>query len=43
VRYVTMPGVDHYRVAIRGADAVAGWIADRFAGAAVPDDCAVMQ
>ena len=43
VRYVTMPGVDHYRVAIRGADAVAGWIADRFAGAALPDDCAVMQ
>jgi acetyl esterase/lipase len=43
VRYVTMPGVDHYRVAIRSADAVAGWIADRFARASVPDDCAVME
>lgn len=43
VRYVAMPGVDHYRVAIRSADTVAGWIADRFAGAAVPDDCAVMK
>jgi hypothetical protein len=43
VRYVTMPGVDHYRVAIRSADAVARWIGDRFADAAVPDDCAVME
>jgi hypothetical protein len=30
-------------VAIRSADAVAGWIADRFARASVPDDCAVME
>ena len=43
VRYVTMPGVDHYSVALRTADAVAGWIADRFAGGAAPDDCAVSE
>ena len=43
VRYVAMPGVDHYRVAMRSADVVAAWLADRFARAAVPDDCAVLE
>nr|WP_294553573.1 alpha/beta fold hydrolase [uncultured Rhodopila sp.] len=40
VRYLAMPGVDHYTAAVRSASAAAAWIADRFAGAAPPDDCA---
>ncbi len=40
VRYLAMPGVDHYTAGVRSAAAAAAWIADRFAGAAAPDDCA---
>ena len=43
VRYVALPGVDHYRIAMRSADVVAAWLADRFARAAVPDDCPGME
>jgi pimeloyl-ACP methyl ester carboxylesterase len=39
VRYFAMPGVDHYAAGARSAAAAAAWIADRFAGAAAPDDC----
>jgi acetyl esterase/lipase len=40
VRYVAMPGVDHYTAGVRSAAAASAWIADRFAGSAPPDDCA---
>jgi alpha-beta hydrolase superfamily lysophospholipase len=39
VRYLAMPGVDHYTIAMVTSDAVAAWIADRFAGAPARDDC----
>jgi acetyl esterase/lipase len=39
VRYLAMPGVDHYTAAVRSAPAAAAWIADRFAGMGAPDDC----
>jgi pimeloyl-ACP methyl ester carboxylesterase len=39
VRYLRMPGVDHYTAGVRSAAAAAAWIADRFAGLTVPDDC----
>ena len=38
VRYLAMPGVDHYTAGVRSAAAAAAWIADRFGGAAAPDD-----
>jgi len=40
VRYLELPGVDHYTAAMRSAAEAAGWIADRFAGGSAPDDCA---
>jgi acetyl esterase/lipase len=40
VRYLSMPGVDHYAAGVRSAAAAAAWIADRFAGVRAPDDCA---
>jgi acetyl esterase/lipase len=43
VRYFAMPGVDHYRAAMRSADEAAAWIAGRFAGTVAPDDCAALQ
>jgi hypothetical protein len=43
VRYLAMPGVDHYTAAARSAAAVADWIAGRFAGVSPPDDCAALQ
>jgi pimeloyl-ACP methyl ester carboxylesterase len=43
VRYLAMPGVDHYTAAARSAAAAADWIAARFAGASPPDDCAALQ
>jgi acetyl esterase/lipase len=43
VRYVAMPGVDHYQAAMRSADTATAWIADRFAGAPPPDDCASLS
>jgi len=43
VRYLAMPGVDHYTAAARSATAAADWIAARFAGVSPPDDCAAFQ
>lgn len=43
VRYLGMPGVDHYRAAMRSADEAAAWIAGRFAGRPAPDDCPALQ
>ena len=43
VRYLAMPGVDHYTAAARSADEAADWIAARFAGVSPPDDCAALQ
>ena len=43
VRYLAMPGVDHYTAAARSAAAAADWIAARFADAPPPDDCAALQ
>ncbi len=39
VRYRSMRGVDHYTAGVRSANAVADWIAKRFAGEPPPDDC----
>ncbi len=39
VRYLAMPGVDHYTAAVRSAGAASAWIADRLAGRPPPDDC----
>lgn len=39
VTYLSLHGADHYRVAARGADAVADWLADRFAGRPVSGAC----
>nr|WP_294521995.1 alpha/beta fold hydrolase [uncultured Rhodopila sp.] len=39
VRYLVMPGVDHYTAGVRSAAAAAAWIADRFAGVGAADDC----
>jgi pimeloyl-ACP methyl ester carboxylesterase len=43
VRYLAMPGVDHYTAAVRSAGAAAAWIAERFAGLAPPDDCGAID
>jgi len=43
VRYLAMPGVDHYTAAARSAAAAADWIAARFAGVSPPDDCAALE
>jgi pimeloyl-ACP methyl ester carboxylesterase len=43
VRYLAMPGVDHYTAAVHSAGAAAAWIAGRFAGIAPPDDCSVID
>jgi len=43
VRYLAMPGVDHYKAATGSAGAAASWIADRFAGVPPPDDCAGLR
>ena len=39
VRFVPVPGGDHDASAEFGAAPAVAWIADRFAGAPVPDDC----
>ncbi len=39
VRYRSMRGVDHYTAGVRSANAVADWIAKRFASEPPPDDC----
>lgn len=39
VRYLAVKGGDHFSIGKRSADATIGWIADRFAGKAAPDDC----
>ncbi len=39
VHLLMMPGVDHYTIGMRSADAAADWIADRFASKAPLDDC----
>jgi len=43
VRYLAMPGVDHYTAGARSVAAAADWIAARFVGASPPDDCAALQ
>jgi len=43
VRYLAMPGVDHYTAAARSSATAADWIAARFAGVSPPDDCAALQ
>lgn len=43
VRYLAMPGVDHYSAAMRSANAAAAWIAGRFAGTPAPDDCPALH
>ncbi len=40
VEYVEMPGVDHRGILWKSSDLVSAWIADRFAGAAAPTNCA---
>ncbi|MEJ0017930.1 MAG: alpha/beta fold hydrolase [Acetobacteraceae bacterium] len=42
VRYAVFPGVDHYRIAMRGAAMVADWLAARFEGTAPASDCAAL-
>nr|WP_294507661.1 alpha/beta fold hydrolase [uncultured Rhodopila sp.] len=39
VRYLMMPGVDHYTAGVRSAAAAAAWIADRFADGTPANDC----
>jgi acetyl esterase/lipase len=39
VKMLVLPGVSHGFAGYDSADAAAGWIADRFAGAAPPSDC----
>lgn len=39
VRFLQLEGGDHVTIAKRTATTTIEWIADRFAGRAVPDDC----
>jgi alpha-beta hydrolase superfamily lysophospholipase len=39
VRMVALPNANHGTIAHDSAATAVAWIADRFAGAAVPDDC----
>jgi acetyl esterase/lipase len=39
VKMLVLPGVSHGFAGYDSADAAAGWIADRFAGSAPPNDC----
>ena len=43
VRYLAMPGVDHYTAAVRSAGQASAWIAERFAGLPPPDDCGAID
>ena len=39
VQMLTMPNIGHGRAAQASTQAMLEWVGDRFAGAAVPDDC----
>ena len=39
VRMILLPNVDHGYIGRDSAAAAVDWMADRFAGAAAPDDC----
>ena len=39
VRMLSMPNIGHGRAAQASTQAMLEWVGDRFAGAAVPDDC----
>ena len=41
VRMLSLPGVGHGSIARDSASRAVAWISDRFAGAAVPNDCSL--